>query len=158
MVGGVTAPGGPDDGADPVAIDETRLRALPSAAAELSGDVTAFDVRRAVDETRERRDPVYWVDLEVPEGWVLIGDNGQGDEWWLGPRDDVWFFDHTNGERAPDRFTPMHLSVTEWLVVGHLLGAAEDVDEPDDAAISRLHAGLDAISPELSERWPYDLG
>jgi len=81
VVGGVTAPGGPDDGADPVAIDETRLRALPSAAAELSGDVTAFDVRRAVDETRERRDPVYWVDLEVPEGWVLIGDNGQGDEW-----------------------------------------------------------------------------
>lgn len=149
--------GGPDDGAEALAIDESRLRALPASTVELSGDITAFDVARAIAETRERQDSLYWVDLEVPRGWVLIGENGQGDEWWLGPRSDVWFFDHTEGERSVSRFTAMHLSVTEWLMAGHVLHALEEFDEPTDADHARVRAALDAISPELSDRWPYDL-
>lgn len=153
----MNAVGGPHDGAEARPVDERRLRSLPVATVELSGDITAFDARRAVAETREREDPLYWVDLEVPSGWVLIGDNGQGDEWWLGPRGDVWFFDHVDGERAVDRFAPLHLSITEWLMVGHVLAAGESVDDPTDSDRVRTRAALDAISPELSDRWPYDL-
>jgi len=153
----VTRPGGPDDGAEPFVVDERRLAALPTRTIELSGDITAFDAAHAVTETRDRQDPLYWVDLEVASGWVLIGDNGQGDEWWLGPRGDVWFFDHIDGERAVSRFTAMHLSITEWLMVGHVLAAFEENDEATEVDVARLHANLDAISPELSERWPYDL-
>lgn len=149
--------GGPHDGPQPFTVDARRLRALPASTVELCGDITAFDTRRAEAETRERQDPLYWVDLEVPRGWVLIGDNGQGDEWWLGPRGDVWFFDHTDGERAVSRFAPMHLGVTDWLMVGHVLHALEQLDDPTDADHDRVRAALDAISSELSERWPYDL-
>lgn len=149
--------GGPDDGAEPLDVDESRLRALPASTVELSGDITAFDVARAVAETRERQDPLYWVDLEVAAGWVIVGDNGQGDEWWLGPRGDVWFFDHVDGERAVSRFAPMHLSITEWLMVGHVLASFEAADETSDTAVERARAALEAISPELSARWPYDL-
>jgi len=149
--------GGPDDGAEPFAVDAGRLSALPASTAELCGDITAFDARRAEAETSERQDPLYWVDLEVARGWVLIGDNGQGDEWWLGPHSDVWFFDHTDGERAVSRFTPMHLSITEWLMVGHVLHALEQIDEPAARDHDRIRAALDAISPELSVRWPYEL-
>ena len=152
-----TPPGGPDDGADAFVVDTARLRALPAQTTELSGDITAFDERRAVAQTQVRQDPLYWVDLDVPRGWVLIGDNGQGDEWWLGPRADVWFFDHIDGERAVSRFTPLHLSITEWLMVGHVLHALEERDESTDADHERVRATLDAISPELSARWPYDL-
>lgn len=132
-----------------------RLHDLPASVRELSGDVTAFDARRAVAETRERQDPIYWVDLEVAAGWFLVGDNGQGDEWWLGPRGDVWFFDHTEGERSVSRLQAMHLSVTEWIMTGHLLGAFEEIDEPTDLDVARLRAGMEAISPELTARWPY---
>lgn len=153
----VTRAGGPDDGGEPFVVDERRLAALPVRTIELSGDITAFDARRAVGETQERQDPLYWVDLEVPRGWVLIGDNGQGDEWWLGPRGDVWFFDHTEGERSVSRFTAMHLSITEWLMVGHLVAHYEAIDDPTDDDEVRVRMGLDAISPELSDRWPYTL-
>lgn len=153
----VTRAGGPDDGGEPFVVDERRLAALPVRTIELSGDITAFDAHRAVGETQERQDPLYWVDLEVPRGWVLIGDNGQGDEWWLGPRGDVWFFDHTEGERSVSRFTAMHLSITEWLMVGHLVAHHEAIDDPTDDDDVRVRMGLDAISPELSDRWPYTL-
>ncbi len=143
------------DRASGVNAAEHRLRALPAGVVELSGDVTAFDARRAVAETRERQDPIYWVDLEVAAEWFVIGDNGQGDEWWLGPRGDVWFFDHTDGERSISRFQAMHLSVTEWIMTGHLLGAFEKIDDPTDDDVARLHAGMEAISAELPSRWPY---
>ncbi|RKS89563.1 hypothetical protein DEU37_1879 [Microbacterium sp. AG790] len=151
------SPGGPDDSAAPFTVDARRLRTLPASTVELCGDITAFDARRAEAETRERQDPLYWVDLEVPRGWVLVGDNGQGDEWWLGPRGDVWFFDHVDGERAVSRFAPMHLSITQWLMVGHVLHALEQFDEASDATVERTRAALDAISPELGVRWPYEL-
>jgi hypothetical protein len=123
----------------------------------LCGDITAFDARRAEAETSERQDPLYWVDLEVARGWVLIGDNGQGDEWWLGPHSDVWFFDHTDGERAVSRFTPMHLSITAWLMVGHVLHALEQIDE---AAARRPRAHRRRTRRDLARarvRWPYEL-
>lgn len=138
-------------------IDPARLAALPAAVVELAGDVIAFDAPRAARETRDRQDPLYWVDLSVPSGWVLIGENGQGDEWWLGPRADVWFFDHAHGERSVDAFEPMHLSVTEWLMVGHVLGRFERNENPSADDTDRLAAALDAISPDLTARWPYDL-
>ncbi|MGF3053001.1 SMI1/KNR4 family protein [Microbacterium sp. YY-03] len=133
---------------------DPRFRPLPDAVRELSADVRAFDAALAARVSTDYLDHGYWVDLEVDKRWLVIGDNGAGDHWLLGPDGEVWFFDHNYGERAALLFEPLEISVTEWLMMAHLLGRTENAAafDPD-----RLAAAIDAISPGLAERWPYEL-
>lgn len=137
--------------------EDPRFRALVDTTRELSGDVRAFDAQRAARESSEYLDPGYWVDLEVDKRWLVIGDNDQGDQWLLGPDGEVWFFDHNFGERAPHLFDALEISVTEWLMTAHALGRAEESDPPTPLLREKLRATLDAISPGLADRWPYEL-
>lgn len=150
----MTAP----DWGDPVIAHPGLLDGLPERTIQISADVRAFDAEQALAQTREVLDPAYWLDLDVDPRWIVIGDSGQGDQWLLGPRGDVWFFDHSQGERSVAGFEPMHLSVTEWLIAAHVLSRFERADAEDGFAEERAVAALEAISPELSERWPYALG
>lgn len=139
----------------PISPTDPRFRALPDATREVSADVRAFDAATAARVSTEYLDHGYWEGLEVDRRWLVIGDNPVGDHWLLGPDGEVWFFDHNFGERAVNLFEPLQISVTEWLMMAHLLGRAERATAPIDP--DRLTAAIAAISPDLAARWPYEL-
>lgn len=142
----------------PISPDDPRLRALADQTREICGDIRAFDAATAASTSNEYHDHGYWVELEVDKRWLVIGDNDQGDHWLLGPDGEVWFFDHNYGERAAELFEPLEISVTEWLMLGHLLARRERQPVASQHDADRFAAALDAISPGLAERWPYELG
>ena len=133
------------------------LRDLPDETLELSEDITAYSAEQAELESLIYQDPGHWVDLEVDRRWFVIGETPVGDHWLAGPDGGVWFFAAVHGERSVDLFEPLHISVTEWLILGHALGRFEKLDEPTDMDAARLDALVESISPGLAERYPYEL-
>lgn len=130
---------------------------LPEVTIEISQDITAFSREDAEAATRKFQHPRYWEDLEVDSRWWIIGESSSGDHWLIRPDSGVWFFDSNFGERAAHLFTSLGISVTEWLVLAHALRQFEHIPYPTDDDAARLDALVSSISPDLAERYPFDL-
>ena len=97
----------------------------------------------------------------LPEDLLLIGQSGQGDEWFLSARrKTVFFFDHDQGEYGgPESFLDLKIDFTGFLRMAFLLAELEEkLDEGQeiDEYEQEVSDLLNSIHPQLRVRFPFN--
>lgn len=113
---------------------------------ELASEAILYNSVKAVNENKES---------ELPDYWCFAG-NGQGDRWFLGRRDEVFFYDHDD-----EKLRTMHISFEQWLqmafVIQQLDQYFDEYDEIPEAIQQSFYDTLNSIYPTLGENYPFSI-
>lgn len=111
---------------------------------ELASEAILYNSVEAVNENKES---------EMPDYWCFAG-NGQGDRWFLGQHDEVFFYDHDD-----EKLHSLHISFEQWLqltfVIQKLDQYFDEYDKIPEAIQQSFYDTLNTIHPALGENYPF---
>lgn len=125
------------------------------AGVSITPDIVLYGYQKVLEWNRRARGD------GLPEDLLLIGQSGQGDEWFLSARrKTVFFFDHDQGEYGgPESFLDLEIDFTGFLRMAFLLSELEEkLDEGQeiDEHEQEVSDLLNSIHPQLRERFPFN--
>ena len=121
----------------------------------ITPDIVLYGYQKVLEWNRRARGD------GLPEDLLLIGQSGQGDEWFLSARrKTVFFFDHDQGENGgPESFLDLEIDFTGFLRMAFLLSELEqklDEGQEIDEHEQEVSDLLNSIHPQLRERFPFN--
>ena len=121
----------------------------------ITPDIVLYGYQKVLEWNRRARGD------GLPEDLLLIGQSGQGDEWFLSARrKTVFFFDHDQGEYGgPESFLDLEIDFTGFLRMAFLLSELEqklDEGQEIDEHEQEVSDLLNSIHPQLRERFPFN--
>ncbi|ADX67928.1 Uncharacterised protein [Weeksella virosa] len=148
---------------DPVIKDKGRIPQIDKKYTEfihqfkevsITPDIVLYGYRKAIEWNKRASDN------NLPQNLWLIGQSGQGDEWFLNEQTKtVFFFDHNQGEYGGlENFLNLQIDFTGFLRMGFLLAKLEQRLEKDQSIdeFKQVVMGLmNSIHPQLFEMFPY---
>lgn len=131
---------------------------------EISAECILFDSVQAVNENKDFLDSSYWKNGHTKEMiavfWIF-GQNGQGDLWLFDNKNEVYFYDHNQGEMGAANFVQLGLNFENWLQfadlnkqLDHIFEVEHEISEEHRKAYQNK---LSEISETLLNQYPFEL-